>query len=282
LAAIDMVDVVANIEFYVIVRTKCVMLLLVSPAKDLDFQPVSTPLPVSQPAMLEQSQQLVDICKTLTPADLSTLMHISDKLAGLNAARFADWQLPFTNENAKAALFAFNGDVYQGLESASLNADDIAFAQQHLRILSGLYGVLRPLDLMQPYRLEMGTKLATSQGKDLYAFWQDRITRALNQQLAVLGADVVVNLASQEYFKAVQPKLLQARLVTPVFKDFKNGQYKIISFFAKKARGLMARYIIQQRLTQAEQLKAFDLAGYAYSKQQSTANELVFLRHSAE
>ena len=258
------------------------MLLLISPAKDLDFQPLAKPLPVTQPDMLAQSQQLAEICKTLTPADLSLLMHISDKLAGLNAARFAQWQLPFTEDNAKAALFAFNGDVYQGLDAASLTADDIAFAQQHLRILSGLYGVLRPLDLMQPYRLEMGTKLANPHGKDLYAFWQNSITEQLNQQLSALQTEVVVNLASQEYFKAVKPKLLQGRLISPVFKDFKNGQYKIISFFAKKARGLMARYIIEKRLTTAEQLKGFDLAGYQYSAEQSSADEPVFLRHSTE
>lgn len=258
------------------------MLLLVSPAKDLDFAPVTLKTELTQPMMLQHSQQLADICKTLTPADLSSLMHISDKLAGLNAARFADWQLPFTEQNAKAAMFAFNGDVYQGLNAASLSTDDISFAQQHLRILSGLYGVLRPLDLMQPYRLEMGTKLANPQGKDLYAFWQDSITQLLNTELSQLATDVVVNLASQEYFKAVKAKQINARIITPVFKDFKNGQYKIISFFAKKARGLMARYIIQQRLTDAEQLKAFDLAGYQFNAEQSSANELVFLRHSAE
>ena len=258
------------------------MLLLVSPAKDLDFQPLAKPVNVTQPAMLAQSQQLADICKGLTPADLSSLMHISDKLAGLNAARFAQWQLPFTEQNAKAALFAFNGDVYQGLDAGSLTDDDIHFAQQHLRILSGLYGVLRPLDLMQPYRLEMGTKLANPHGKDLYAFWQNSITEQLNQQLSELQTDIVVNLASQEYFKAVKPKLLQGRLISPVFKDFKNGQYKIISFFAKKARGLMARYIIEQRLSTAEQIKGFDLAGYQYSDEQSSANEPVFLRHSTE
>lgn len=258
------------------------MLLLVSPAKDLDFEPLTKTIAVTQPQLLEQSQQLADICKTLTPNDLSSLMHISDKLAGLNAARFAQWQLPFTKQNAKAALFAFNGDVYQGLDAQSLSDDDISFAQQHLRILSGLYGVLRPLDLMQPYRLEMGTKLANPQGKDLYAFWQDTITAQLNQQLSTLNSELVVNLASQEYFKAVKPKVLNARLITPVFKDFKNGQYKIISFFAKKARGLMARYIIQQRITEASQLKGFNLAGYQFSSEQSSANELVFLRHNTE
>jgi cytoplasmic iron level regulating protein YaaA (DUF328/UPF0246 family) len=243
---------------------------------------LAKPVNVTQPAMLAQSRQLADICKGLTPADLSSLMHISDKLAGLNAARFAQWQLPFTEQNAKAALFAFNGDVYQGLDAGSLTDDDIAYAQQHLRILSGLYGVLRPLDLMQPYRLEMGTKLANPHGKDLYAFWQNSITEQLNQQLSELQTDIVVNLASQEYFKAVKPKLLQGRLISPVFKDFKNGQYKIISFFAKKARGLMARYIIEQRLSTAEQIKGFDLAGYQYSAEQSSADEPVFLRHSTE
>jgi uncharacterized protein len=258
------------------------MLLLVSPAKDLDFQPLEKTLAITQPEMLEQSQLLAKICKTLTPADLSSLMHISDKLAGLNVARFADWRLPFTAQNAKAALFAFNGDVYQGLDAASLTDDDIVFAQQHLRILSGLYGVLRPLDLMQPYRLEMGTKLATPRGKDLYAFWQNSITECLNQHLRSVASDVVVNLASQEYFKAVKPKILQARVVTPIFKDFSNGQYKIISFFAKKARGIMARYIIQHRLTETEQLKNFAEAGYNYSAEQSTQQQLVFLRQSAE
>lgn len=258
------------------------MLLLLSPAKDLDFDPVTCDLALTQPAMLAQSQQLADICKTLSPQDIASLMHISDKLAGLNAARFAQWQLPFTEHNAKAALFAFNGDVYQGLDAASLRSDDIAFAQQHLRILSGLYGVLRPLDLMQAYRLEMGTKLSNPHGKDLYAFWQHSITEQLNQQLAVLSSDIVVNLASQEYFKAVKPKTLNANIITPVFKDYKNGQYKIISFFAKKARGLMARYIMQQRLTDASKLHAFDLAGYQYSAEQSSANAPVFLRHSAE
>ena len=256
------------------------MLLLVSPAKDLDMQPLARSFTYTQPALQSQSQQLADICKTLTPADLSSLMHISDKLAGLNAARFAQWQLPFTTDNAKAAVFAFNGDVYQGLQADSLSEDDIKFAQQHLRILSGLYGVLRPLDLMQAYRLEMGTKLSNPAGKDLYAFWRDDIAALLNQQLQSLNSELVVNLASQEYFKAVNTKALNARVVTPVFKDFKNGQYKIISFFAKKARGLMARYIIQQRLSDAEQLKAFDLAGYQYSAEQSSAKELVFLRES--
>lgn len=254
------------------------MLLVVSPAKDLDLTPTTPELAVSQPALLTDATELAAVCKQLTPTDLASLMHISDKLAGLNAARFAQWQPPFNHDNAKAALFMFNGDVYQGLDAASLTADDLAFAQQHLRILSGLYGVLRPLDLMQAYRLEMGTKLANARGKDLYAFWQAAISANLQQQLGTLQSDVLLNLASQEYFKAVDKKQIAARVITPEFKDYKNGQYKIISFYAKKARGLMARYVIQQRLTRPEQLRQFDLAGYYYSAEHSTADKPVFLR----
>lgn len=256
------------------------MLVVVSPAKDLDFSPVKADITPTQPDLLAQSQQLVELCQKLTPAELSSLMHISDKLAGLNAARFAQWQRPFTPDNAKPAVYAFNGDVYQGLDAATLSKTDIEFAQQHLRILSGLYGVLRPLDLMQPYRLEMGTRLNNSKGRDLYAFWQDTIASELNKQLAQLHSTVLVNLASQEYFKAVHTKALQAKVITPVFKDWKNGQYKIISFYAKRARGLMARFIISQRLQTVEQLQQFDLAGYSYSAEQSTADKPVFLRHS--
>lgn len=256
------------------------MLMVVSPAKDLDLTPLSAEVTWSQPALLSEAAELATVCKQLTPADLASLMHISDKLAGLNAARFTQWQLPFTQENAKAALFMFNGDVYQGLEAASLSSDDLAFAQQHLRILSGLYGVLRPLDLMQAYRLEMGTKLANPKGRDLYAFWQASIAANLQQQLQAVNSDVLLNLASQEYFKAVDKKQLQARIITPEFKDFKNGQYKIISFYAKKARGLMARYVIQQRLTAVDQLQQFNLAGYYYSAEHSSADKPVFLRDS--
>lgn len=258
------------------------MLMVVSPAKDLDLTPLSEQYAFTQPRLLNQAKQLVDICQQLTPADLASLMSISDKLAGLNAARFAQWQAPFTLDNAKAALFMFNGDVYQGLDATSLSAEDVVFSQQHLRILSGLYGVLRPLDLMQAYRLEMGTKLANNAGKNLYDFWGETVTKELNTQLESLNSQTLVNLASQEYFKAVKPKLLKANIITPVFKDFKNGQYKIISFYAKKARGLMARYAIQQRVTAAEQLKQFNLAGYAFSAEQSTAKDYVFLRHNQE
>tara|TARA_R110002126_G_scaffold16527_16_gene66029 strand:+ start:13786 stop:14562 length:777 start_codon:yes stop_codon:yes gene_type:complete len=258
------------------------MLMVVSPAKDLDASPVSLTPATSMPALLPQATELADICKQLSPAELGSLMHISDKLAGLNAARFSQWQPDYTAKEAKAALFMFNGDVYQGLDAASLTNAQIKFSQQHLRILSGLYGVLRPLDLMLPYRLEMGTKLQNAAGKDLYAFWQQHITANLNSQLAELKTDVLLNLASQEYFKAVKPKALNANVITPVFKDYKNGQYKIISFYAKKARGLMARFVIQQKITKPAAIKEFNLAGYQYSKNDSTPEKPVFLRQQPE
>jgi hypothetical protein len=256
------------------------MLMVVSPAKDLDYQTAAPAVAVTLPALLADTVELMQVCRPLTPLQLSELMHISDKLAGLNAARFAQWQLPFNTENAKAALFAFNGDVYQGLAATTLQPADLAYAQQHLRILSGLYGVLRPFDLMQPYRLEMGTKLANSRGKDLYQFWGSIVTDNLNQQLEQVQASVLLNLASQEYFKAVKPKLLARPVLDVQFKDFKNGDYKIISFFAKKARGLMARYVIEQRIDQVEGLKDFALEGYQFSPAQSSSTQLVFLRHT--
>jgi len=254
------------------------MLMVVSPAKDLDYQTPAPDFACSQPDLLNHSAELIKICRTLTPLQLSGLMHISDKLAGLNAARFAQWHLPFTPDNAKAALFAFNGDVYQGLDATSLTADDVHYAQQHLRILSGLYGVLKPLDLMQPYRLEMGTTLANGRGANLYQFWGDIVTEQLNQQLEQLKAPVLLDLASQEYFKVVKPKLLARPVLGVQFKDYKNGDYKIISFFAKKARGLMARYVIQQQVQQVEALKDFNLGGYRFSSADSSATQLVFLR----
>ncbi|WP_281556078.1 peroxide stress protein YaaA [Thalassomonas sp. RHCl1] len=254
------------------------MLLVVSPAKNLDFE---SPLPTdvyTQPALLEFSQSLIDTCVKLTPAEIASLMSISDKLAGLNAARFSEWQQPFTPDNARPAVLAFNGDVYGGLDANSFSQEDFDFAQQHMRILSGLYGLLKPLDLMQAYRLEMGTKLENSKGKNLYQFWDNIITESLNQALAAQGDDVLINLASNEYFKAVKKKTLAAKVITPAFKDWKNGQYKMISFYAKKARGLMARYIIQNRLTEVEQLKGFDLGGYQYSEEFSKGNDWVFTR----
>ena len=254
------------------------MLVVVSPAKNLDYE---SSVPVSkhtQPELLDDASSLAQECKELSPAQLGSLMKISDKLATLNANRFAEFSVPFTNDNARQALFAFNGDVYTGLDAQSLSEQDITYAQQHLRILSGLYGVLRPLDLMQAYRLEMGTKLENSRGKNLYEYWDNRITTVLNEALESQGDNVLINLASNEYFKSVKKAALAGMIITPVFKDKKNGQYKIISFFAKKARGLMARYIIQNQVKDVDGLKAFDTAGYYFSEEQSSASELVFLR----
>ncbi|MGK4330385.1 peroxide stress protein YaaA [Lonsdalea quercina] len=254
------------------------MLITISPAKTLDY---TSPLPTkrhSQPELLERSSQLIERCKTLTPAEISSLMGISDKLAGLNAARFNDWQPHFTPDNARQALLAFKGDVYTGLAAEDFSDRDFSFAQKHMRILSGLYGILRPLDLMQPYRLEMGIKLKNQAGDNLYQFWGDTITDTLNQALEAQGDDILVNLASDEYFKSVKPKKLNARIIKPVFLDEKNGKYKVISFYAKKARGLMSRFIIQNQLTTPEQLKGFDLEGYGFAAEESSADELVFKR----
>jgi cytoplasmic iron level regulating protein YaaA (DUF328/UPF0246 family) len=254
------------------------MLVVISPAKNLDYDTPATTDVFTQPQMLDDSQILIERCRKLTPANISSLMKISDKLAGLNADRYASWQLPFTTDNAKQAVLAFNGDVYSGLEASSFEQKDFDYAQQHLRILSGLYGLLRPLDLMQAYRLEMGTRLDVAEHKNLYQYWDDKITGKLNHAIAEQGDNVLVNLASTEYFKSVKPKLLDAQIFTPVFQDCKNGQYKVISFYAKKARGLMARYIIQNRVTDIAQLKKFDSAGYQFSADKSQGNDLVFTR----
>ena len=254
------------------------MLLVISPAKSLDYK---SPVPTQQfsvPEFLEDSQQLIDEVRQLTPPDIESLMKISPKLADLNFGRFLNWQQPFNTDNAKQALLAFKGDVYVGLAADKFSEDDFNFAQQHLRILSGLYGLLRPLDLMQPYRLEMGTKFENTRGKNLYEFWGDKITDKLNTELAQGNTDVLVNLASNEYFKSVKKKQLNANIITPQFKDWKNGQYKMISFYAKKARGLMSAYIIQNQIMDAEAIKAFDVDGYYYSPEQSTASDWVFLR----
>ena len=259
------------------------MLTVISPAKTLDYD---TP-PVTQrhtlPQYLDDSQELILQLRELSPQQISDLMHLSDKLAGLNAARFGSWTPNFTPANAKQALLAFKGDVYTGLDAQSLSEDDFTYAQQHLRMLSGLYGLLRPLDLMQPYRLEMGTKLANARGKDLYAFWGTRISEWLNQALAEQGDDLLLNLASNEYFSAVKRRALKARVINTEFRDFKNGQYKIISFYAKKARGMMTRFVTQERIDDPERLKQFDVQGYYYSAEQSKPDNLVFLRdHPAE
>src|SRR5690554_1195066 len=256
------------------------MLFVVSPAKNLDYESVAPTSKYSVPDMLDDAEQLVEVCKTLSPQELGSLMKISDKLSGLNAARFTQWQRPFTLDNAKQALFAFNGDVYTGLDAHTLSATALDYSQTHMRILSGLYGVLKPLDLMQPYRLEMGTKLANSGGKNLYEFWADRITNNLNEAIAESGSDVLVNLASNEYFKSVTPKKITVPVVTPVFKDTKNGQLKIISFYAKKARGMMARFILETKPKTVKDLEAFNAAGYQFEASASSEKELVF--HRAE
>jgi len=228
--------------------------------------------------MLDRSQLLVDALKDLSAEKVSALMGISDKLGALNHERFANWHTPFTRTNAKQAVLAFKGDVYRGLDVESFSADDFRFAQKHLRILSGLYGVLRPLDLIQPYRLEMGTRFQNELGKDLYAFWGDDIAEHLNDQLRSLNSDTVVNLASIEYFKSVNTTALNADVVSPAFKDLKNGNYKVISFYAKKARGIMAAWIVQNRIEDAQQLKEFDVAGYRYNADLSTTDEPAFVR----
>ncbi|TDF86632.1 peroxide stress protein YaaA [Pseudomonas sp. H9] len=254
------------------------MLTVISPAKTLDYETPPVTQRYTQPQYLDDSQELIEQLRELSPAQISELMHLSDKLAGLNAARFGSWTPAFTPDNAKQALLAFKGDVYTGLDAESLSEDDFSYAQDHLRMLSGLYGLLRPLDLMQPYRLEMGTKLANARGKDLYAFWGTRISEWLNQALAEQGDDVLLNLASNEYFSAVKRNALNARVINTEFRDFKNGQYKIISFYAKKARGMMSRFVIQERINDPEQLKQFDVQGYYYSPEQSKPDNLVFLR----
>lgn len=254
------------------------MLLVLSPAKSLDFDSPPTVESHSQPAFIAPAKELVGQLRRLSPAEIAGLMAISDKLAVLNFDRYADWRPPFTPANAKPAVLAFDGDVYDGLAAKTLAAADLAFAQDHLRILSGLYGWLRPLDLIQPYRLEMGTRLANKRGKDLYAFWGERLARAANDELKAQPRPVLVNLASEEYFKALAGGRLKATVIQPVFEDWKNGRYKIISFFAKKARGAMARYAIINRLTEPEGLRAFDADGYAFAPEVSDAATWVFRR----
>ncbi|MEQ5837556.1 peroxide stress protein YaaA [Marinobacter sp. NFXS9] len=253
------------------------MLMVISPAKNLDYESPLATQKYTQPAFLDDACELIDQLKTLEPHQVSNLMGISDKLGQLNAERYQQWHTPFSPDNARPAVLAFNGDVYTGLDAPSFNDRDFEFAQDHLRILSGLYGILRPLDLMQPYRLEMGTRFENKRGKDLYAFWGNKLTMALNDELADEG-QVLINLASNEYFKSVKKKELDGRIITPQFKDWKNGQYKMISFYAKKARGLMCAYAIKNRINDPEALKQFDSAGYYFSEEQSSGDNWVFLR----
>ena len=254
------------------------MFFVLSPAKNLNEK---DPYPVSSftpPDLLPEAEILMQELRQLAPQQIPELMHVSDKIALLNAERNAVWHTPFTPENAKQAVFMFNGDVYEGIAANTLKPEQIDYLQQHVRLLSGLYGVLRPLDLMQPYRLEMGTAFANTRGKNLYEFWGDKITDLLNQTLKQAGSDVLINLASQEYFKSVNTKKLNARLITPIFKDEKNSKYKIISFYDKRASGLLVRYAAEHGITEPEMLKNFDYEGYSFNEAASNEAEWVFMR----
>ena len=254
------------------------MLFLLSPAKSLDYETPLGDVPHTQPQFKAQSQALIEVLRTQSPQQIASLMDLSDALSALNVARYAAWSPRSTLRNARPAVLAFNGDVYEGLQARTLPVAALEWAQQHVAILSGLYGVLRPLDLLQPYRLEMGTRLATPQGSNLYQFWGSSIAQHLNQRLRADTSPVVVNLASQEYFKAVDRKTLKAPVVECVFEDYKGGAYKVISFHAKRARGLMARYAIEHRITTPEGLKHFDSEGYAHAPEVSGLDRLVFRR----
>lgn len=255
------------------------MKFLISPAKTLDLTSTPTTAEFSMPELLEHSQALIETISDYTPAQISSLMKLSDNLATLNVSRYQTWDIEHTSSNSRPAVFTFMGDVYTGLDAYSLSKDDLAYAQNSLCILSGLYGLLKPLDLMQAYRLEMGTKLSNPRGTNLYQFWGDIIVDKINDIMS--KDELLVNLASNEYFKAVNKKKLNAPLITPNFLDEKNGHFKVISFYAKKARGLMARYLIQNRSQSIDDLLAFDLAGYQYDAERSTDTSPVFIRSEA-
>lgn len=252
------------------------MKIVISPAKSLDFDSPVTTTEFSQPIFLSEAQKLNEVLKSKSPKELSKLMSISDKLGELNWQRNQDWHLPFSSKNAKQAVYAFTGDVYIGLDVNTIPQNHLKNLQQQLRILSGQYGLLKPLDLMQPYRLEMGTKLKVGNAANLYEFWGNKITEALKAEMT--ENEVLVNLASNEYFKSVHTKELSNTVITPVFKDFKNGQLKMISFYAKKARGLMVRYIVDNAIEHVEDLKGFNYEGYSFDSNLSTKKELVFTR----
>ncbi|MBW3544428.1 MAG: peroxide stress protein YaaA [Bacteroidetes bacterium] len=254
------------------------MLIIISPSKTQDFSPLPAAVAHTQPKFLAESAQLITALKKLKPAAVAKLMELSDNLADLNYNRFQAWQQPFTTENAKQALFAFKGDVYTGIPVEEYGEDDLQYAQQHLRMLSGLYGLLRPLDLMQPYRLEMKIKLKNKRGTDLYKFWGDRLTKALNEALQEHKNPVLINLASNEYYKALQPKNIRGSIITPQFKEFKAGKYSTVALFAKRARGMMTDFILRNRLEEPEALKGFDREGYSFSEPESTGNIWVFVR----
>ena len=251
--------------------------MIISPAKKLDYEIIDQKLSSSEPTLLNHSASLIGDLRKLSPHEVSSLMGLSDKLGALNYGRFQEWQLHLTKNNAKQAIMAFKGDVYQALDPASLSKEDLAWAQDNLRILSGLYGILKPLDLMQAYRLEMGTKLKTERGKDLYEFWGSTITDELNK-IFNSSNGILLNLASNEYFKSISESKINARVITPAFMDYKNDKYKIISFFAKKARGLMTRFVIRNRINAANQIKDFSEAGYKFNEAMSTEDNPVFCR----
>jgi cytoplasmic iron level regulating protein YaaA (DUF328/UPF0246 family) len=254
------------------------MIIVLSPAKSLDYESVLPPAPSTRPDFLDHSAQLIDILGQKSPAEIASLMSISDSLAALNAARFGEWTADYAAPRGRQAVLAFNGDVYDGLDARTLGKDGLAWLQAHVRILSGLYGVLRPLDLMLPYRLEMGTRLPNARGKDLYAFWGDLPAQALNALLANDSKPVLVNLASDEYFKAVKRASLKAEVIQPVFQDWKGGGFKVISFFAKRARGLMARYAAEKRIDDVAALRDFAGDGYALDVSASSATQWIFRR----
>jgi cytoplasmic iron level regulating protein YaaA (DUF328/UPF0246 family) len=254
------------------------MLILISPAKTLDFDVPDLQVPSTQPEFLDEAQLLVDKLKKYNPSKLQQLMRINPKLADLNAKRYMDWHQPFTEENAKPAILVFKGEVFTGLKAEELSADDLEFSQDHLRILSGLYGVMRPLDLIQPYRLEMGTKLKTRKGEDLYQFWGSKITESIGRALKEAGQNLIINLASNEYFNSIDKAKLGADIITPTFKDFSKGQYKFITVYGKRARGMMARFIIRNRIVETDRLKLFDEDGYYYNDKMSNDKNLVFTR----
>ena len=258
------------------------MLFLLSPAKSLDYDTPAGNVPHTRPLFVKQSAELISLLREKSPQEIAELMDLSDALSGLNVARYQAWSPKFTAKNSKQAVLAFNGDVYEGLDAKSLKPVDLAWAQDHVCILSGLYGVLRPLDWMQPYRLEMGTRLPNTRGKDLYKFWGTQIAEYLNERLQADKTPVVVNLASQEYFKSVNQKAFKARVIECVFEDWKGGKYKIISFLAKRARGLMARYAATHQLSTPKQLEKFKLEGYAFDAAASQADRLVFRRKVQE
>ncbi len=254
------------------------MIAVISPAKTLDFSPQSVTTRTTQPTFQDEAAELAELLKGYSPARLAKLMSINPKLAQLNFERYQEWSLPFTVQNAKQALFCFKGDVFLGIDAATLSAKDADFAQDTLRILSGLYGVLRPLDLMQPYRLEMGARLKVKRRKDLYQFWGNKIAEAIIDALEQTREKVLVNLASKEYFKVLEGHIEDVRVITPVFKDFKNGEYRFIHVFGKKARGLMTRFILDRRITDPDEMKLFDYEGYFYNDRMSEGDEWVFTR----